>query len=70
MDQGKVAQLLQEALDEIDGDTTAIDRLTDAIERLIVAINAQPYWVQPYKQYVTWTTDPAGGTTGGTTLRT
>jgi hypothetical protein len=58
VDKDKLADLLAQALDEVEEDTDGLERLSGAIERLANAIeNSRPYWYASYGSTpITWTT--------------
>lgn len=66
MDKEKLSELLNEALDEIDGEA-GLDRLCSAIESLANAIeNVRPWWPYTYTSpTITWSSGVGTGTSGG-----
>jgi hypothetical protein len=63
-DKDKLIDLLQEALKEVKGDETGLDRLASAVERLAKAVESHPYWYYPYynPSPITWTYTDTGAT--------
>jgi hypothetical protein len=43
MDKDRLAELLGEALEEVEGDASGLDRLSAAVEQLARAIESRPY---------------------------
>ena len=61
MDKDRLAELLGEALEEIEGDASGLDRLSAAVEQLARAIESRPY-LYSGSSPITWTYTDTGGT--------